>query len=1099
MQRRFLALLGSLFLLAASATAQVTGGAVNGTVTDTNGAAVPNATVSLKSKNTGQAFTTQTADTGAYNFPNVAVGEYDFTIEGQGFAPVKQTVKVALNQAATVDATLQTGPLNANVEVTGTSEADVQTDTSQLGRSFETRQVLDLPIFGNQNSLAALAPNVVERSSGVLGSGGSVGGTRPRGNTFNVDGVDNNDASVTGPVTGVIQDAIQEFSLLTNNYNAEFGTGAGGQFNTITKSGTNGLHGSGFYYGQSEKFNALSTATQTQLQSGTIDAKPRFRDNRYGFTVGGPVVKNKLFFFGAYERQKQTTAAGAASYIAPTAAGLTQVAALPGVSSFVIDLLRNNVVLAPAANQTVSVLGVNVPFGNVSIPQPAGFTNQLAQINIDHNPNASNQFRYRFSYQRTRAEQSGGQFVGSAPKFNNLLAFDSKLFSATWVRTLSSSLVNDLRLAFRRRQQTFPLKDPAFTTFPNIFDNSTGIELGPNSNLPQGTPVDNNYQLFDTLNYLRGPHTFKFGAEFRQLIFTSLFLPRGRGDYVYASFDELVTDTAPSFVNLHGVGEAGFVGNQRTVYFFGQDDWKVRPDLTLNLGMRYEYAGLPRSAASQSLNSISDVPGVITFGRPTVDKNNFAPRVGLAYAPKTENALGRFIFGDGQSGALRANFAITYYPNFQNLSLLNLPPQIQVELNLPVAQAVFGTSATNFLRNGGLPARLPPATTQATARRTTSSRIADQISPYSLSWTLSYQRELAANLGLEVRYLGTRGKHLPIQVRRNAGVVPTNLGLPTFFAQPTAAQLSGLTRTLGDINAQRRTALGAFGFLGSVTEFAPVGNSQYDALSASLTRRFAQRLGFTAAYTFSKTIDDSTNELNSSALNPRRAQDTFNLRAERGLSALDIPHRLAVSFNYDVPTLFSDNRAARHILGGWQVNGIFQAQSGQPFTPISGIDSNRNGDGAGDRTIVNPNGVYGTGSTVNAINVSGAIVALGAASTVAYVAVNPNAQYIQTGFGAIATAGRNTLRSNGFNLTNIVLVKNISFGERYRLQFGAEVFDLFNQRPHTLGTALAPSGQQAGLQQNLTFAIVQNGTLFNNYNLGDFSGRELTLRAKFIF
>ena len=1099
MQRSIITLLGTLVLLAAAVTAQVTGGSVNGNVVDANGAALPNATVTLTSKTTGQTLTTQTTGSGAYKFPNVAVGEYDINIEANGFANAKQVVNVTLNQTATVDAALQAGGVAANVEVTAGSEAVVQTDNSQLGSSYGRRQVLDLPIFGNQNSLATLAPNVVQRSAGVRGVGGAVGGTRPRGNTFNVDGVDNNDASITGPVTAVIQDAIQEFSLLTNNYGAEFGTGAGGQFNTITKTGTNEFHGSGFYYGQSEKFNALSTQTENQIQAGTLTEKPRYRDNRYGATFGGPAVKNKLFFFGAVERQKQNTAAGAATYIAPTSAGLTQIAALPGASSFSVGLLRDHVTLASTSDQVFNVLGTNIPFGTVSIPQPAGFTNNLAQINIDHTPNSKDQFRYRFSFQRNRAEQSGGQFVGSNPKFNNLFSFDSKLFSATWVRTINSAMVNDLRVAFRRRQQNFPLKDPAFNIFPNIFDNSTGIELGPNSNLPQGTPVDNNYQVFDTLNYLRGAHNFKFGGEFRQLIFTSLFLPRARGDYVFANFNEFITDSAPSLVNLRGVGEAGFVGNQRSIYFFVQDDWKARPDLTLNLGMRYEYVGIPRASELQARNAVSDVPGVIGFGVPPVDKNNFAPRIGFAYAPNAKSRLGRFLFGEGQRGSLRANFATTYYPNFQNLTLLNLPPQVQTELNLPIAQAVFGTGTTNFLRNGGLPGRLPPANTAALARQATGSRIADLISPYSLAWTLSYQRELAANLGLEVRYLSTRSRHLPIQIRRNAGVVPANLGLPTFFSTPTAAQLAGLTTTLGNINTQRRTALGAFGFLGAVTEFAPVGNSQYDSGAVSLTRRFSNRLGFTAAYTFSKGIDDSSNELNSSALNPRRPQDAFNLKNERGLSALDIPHRLAVSFNYDIPTPFAENQFSRQILGGWQFNGIFEAQSGQPGTPISGTDSNRNGDAAGDRTIINLNGVTGTGSAVQAINAAGAPVALGSATTVAYLVVNPNAQYIQAGPGAIANAGRNTLRTNGYNLTNIVLNKNIYFTERLRLALGVEVFDLFNNRPHTIGTALSPSAQQAGLQQNATFISVGNGALFNNYNLGDYSGRELTFRAKFIF
>jgi hypothetical protein len=239
-----------------------------------------------------------------------------------------------------------------------------------------------------------------------------------------------------------------------------------------------------------------------------------------------------------------------------------------------------------------------------------------------------------------------------------------------------------------------------------------------------------------------------------------------------------------------------------------------------------------------------------------------------------------------------------------------------------------------------------------------------------------------------------------------------------------------------------------------VTEFPPVGNSQYDSGAVSLTRRFSHRLGFTAAYTFSKAIDDSTNELNSSALNPRRPQDAFNLRNKRGLSALDIPHRLAVSFNYDIPTLFAENRFARQILGGCQFNGIFEAQSGQPATPLSGADSNRNGDAAGDRTIINLGGITGTGSAARAINSAGAFVALGSAATVAYVAVNPNAQYIQAGPGAIANAGRNTLLTNGYNLTNIVLNKNITFTEGLRLQLGLEVFDLFNGRAQTVGAAI---------------------------------------------
>ncbi|MGH9942558.1 MAG: TonB-dependent receptor domain-containing protein, partial [Pyrinomonadaceae bacterium] len=649
------------------------------------------------------------------------------------------------------------------------------------------------------------------------------------------------------------------------------------------------------------------------------------------------------------------------------------------------------------------------------------------------------------------------------------------------------------------------LKSAEFDDFPNVFDLSTGIDIGPSSNLPQGVPVDNFYQLFDTLNYTRGAHTFKFGGEVQRLILRDRFLPRARGDYIYANFDELIRDAAPTFRNLRGAGSASFVGNQWAYAAFAQDDWKVTPNLTLNLGLRYEYQTLPRDAALQALNSIADVPGVIEFGVPKTDKNNFAPRVGFAYSPDLESGLGRFFFGTRGQSSLRANFALSYYYNFQNLTVLSQAPQVQAELNL-------GSSgidpARPFLENGGLPSTLPPANTPATARRITQSRIPDQTNPYSLAWTLSYQRELTPTMAVEFRYLGTRGRRLPIQVQLNAGIAPANLNLPTFFSQPAGEQLAGLTTTLGSLLAQRRRRLASFGFSGNVTEFSPVGNSQYDAGSVSLTRRFSRGLAFTSAYTFSKTLDDSTNELNSSAVNARRAQDTFNLRDERGLSALDIPHRFAASLVYDV-SFFNrnENSFLKAVLGGFQVSGIFSAQSGQPFTPISGIDSNLNSDAAGDRTIFNPSGVPGTGSSVRAIDANGATVSLGSAATVAYVVNNPNAQYIQAGNGARANAGRNTLRSNGFNRADAVLLKNINlFGERYQLQLGAEIYDLFNQRPNILGLGNAPNlnstgglGGTGGLSGNPTFASVGSDLQFNDYSLGNFTGRTVQLRAKFIF
>jgi hypothetical protein len=307
--------------------------------------------------------------------------------------------------------------------------------------------------------------------------------------------------------------------------------------------------------------------------------------------------------------------------------------------------------------------------------------------------------------------------------------------------------------------------------------------------------------------------------------------------------------------------------------------------------------------------------------------------------------------------------------------------------------------------------------------------------------------------------------------------------------------------------------LAQYGFVGVISAFPAIGESNYDGISGSLSRRLSKNIGFTAAYTFSKAEDNSTNELNTSALNPRRPQDAGNYFSSAGLSVdtefgpsvLDVPHRFVSSFNVDIPFFNnSENAFLRAVLGGFQLNGIFQIQSGQPITVRSGRDSNRNGDAAGDRAIFNPNGDPRTSSAIMGLTlVNGVVtpVAVGAAPNVnvrAYVATNPNAGFISTGFFARELAGqgagtsiRNGFRTNGFSNTDLVVLKNTRFGSdgRFNFQIGAEIFDLFNQREQTI----VGVGAQTG-----AFGIAGNAN-FNNYNIGTFPGREVRMRAKFIF
>ncbi len=1079
----FLYLFLFLFLVAPDALAQATGGRASGTITDATKAAIPNATITLTNDATGQTLTTITTAAGAFNFPNLPVGTYTVKVAADGFKATKGELLIALNQESAMALTLDPGNVTDQVDITAAADAQIQTDTSQLASSYNARQSLELPIFGNPYTLALLSPNVVATSTGVVGAGGTIGGVRPRGNSFNIDGVNNDDPSVTGPSTKLILDAIQEFTLINNNFNAEFGSTAGGQFNTITMSGTNTPHGSLFSYMQNESLNARSSAA----------TRPYFRDHRFGGTIGFPVIKDKLFFFGAYQYERIKQSAVTSTYLAPTQAGMQQIATLNGASPFVVNALQENLALAPVASTTRTVLGTpDIPFGNVSLSVPAGAREHLMQANIDHLPNDKNQFRYRFSFERRRAEQPGG---GNA-KFNNLQAYDSRLFSATWVRVFSPTIVNDARIAYRRIGENYPLKDTGVSNVPNLVVTDLNLNLGPNTVLPQGAPANSSYQLADSLSWLRGRHTFKFGGELRRQIFTQRFLQFARGYYDYASFDQLLLDQSPNpNSSFRSTGSDGFTGNQFKYAAFAQDDWKVKPHLTFNLGVRYEYSTLPRDLAVQERNAIASVPGVIEFRKPRTDKNNWAPRVGFAYSPEANSRIGKWLTGTRGQSALRGNFGISYYENFYNLVLTSLPPQFQQLLNPGLANSVFGLDPLRpFLQTGGIPNQLMPLTDAASARSLTNAFIPDQVSPTSLSWALSYQRELAPKTVLEVRYLGTRGRNLPVQTRLNApAVVDSAMVIPTFLTTPDVSQLAGLP-TLGDVRATpgvNARPLAANGFSTNLTSYQFAGASQYDAASVSLTRQFTQGLSFNMAYTWSTTIDDSTVELNSSAINPRRPQDFFNLRAERARSALDTPHRFASSFSYDLSYFEGrDNKVVQYALGGWQLHGIFQAQSGQPITVLSGVDTNFNRDNAGDRTIFNPAGFVGSSVGVTPINAAGLPVAMGNNATVAYVSNNPNAQYIVAGLGARATAGRNTLRTNGFSRTDMNLTKLFRFGEGgQHFRIGAEFVDLFNQQPRTV----------AGIGA-LTAAFATAGnTFFNNYNLGNYTGRQIQLRAKLVF
>ncbi|MFN7930169.1 MAG: carboxypeptidase regulatory-like domain-containing protein [Blastocatellia bacterium] len=914
-----------------------------------------------------------------------------------------------------------------------------------------------------------------------------------------MDGIDNNDKSLTGRKWYISPEVVTEFSLLANQYSAEFARSTGGQFITVTKSGSNDFHGTAYSFFQNRHLNALDTLQKTSgitrcTTLGNDLCLPRSDTGRFGGNVGGPLIlprfgtggpsvwngKNRLFFFVSCERLQNGNAAGAGAIDAPTATGMAALDRIPGLSTTNLAIFKQYVPTAPAqrGKDVITVNGVNIPVGNVNIPSPNYFYQNNLVTNFDFTQSEKTQHRVRYIKNQLRLIDT----AATLPVFYLLKPDDAHLFAYTLTHTFSSKVNYEMRVGYRRRYTVTPAGDfkyPGLDQFPNIGLGELGINIGPDGNAPQFT-IENNYQLVNNLSYLVGNHSMKFGGDLRKVISPQSFVQRQRGDYLYNNVETFLRDLSPEFAE-RSVGTSAYYGDQKLAFLFAQDDWRVRPNLTLNLGVNYSWQQLPYGARQQKVNALASVPGVITFGEPQAQKKNFGPRIGLAYSPNHTGGLRGLLFGSNGQSSIRAGFSLAYDVIFDNLYILTLPPQSNQTVNADPGLA-------NFLKNGGIPPTpVAVGSNPALARAATAAYIPDQQVPYAISYTLSYQRQFHQNWSAELRYLGTRGVHLPTQNRLNVQNRITDTSfLPTYFTAPTQAQIDALPLTLATVQARSRfvPSFEAAGFnANNVITFLPNGNSTYHGFSSQLNRRFSQGLMLSAAYTWSHMIDDTTAEVFSTVLSPRRVQDFRNLRAERANSALDHRHRFSLSGVYDLPFFTkSSNRFVRTTLGGFSFAGTLSLESGEFATVRSGIDSNLNGDNAGDRTILNPNGAKGTGSTVTALLKSCPTpCSLTAAQrTVGYVASDPNAQYIQAGLGARATAGRNTLLLPGIQNLDFSAFKNFQMTETVKLQVRADFFNLLNTPKFVPGSVngVEPTAQVSDAATSLV-TIGLNRALFN--------------------
>jgi hypothetical protein len=590
--------------------------------------------------------------------------------------------------------------------------------------------------------------------------------------------------------------------------------------------------------------------------------------------------------------------------------------------------------------------------------------------------------------------------------------------------------------------------------------------------------------LTDNVSVIHGNHTFKFGTDDWRMISPQSFTQRSRGDYEWNFLSDYLFDYVPDSVAQRSLGNVTYYGNRWFLSAYANDSWKIRPNFTVNLGIRYEFNSVPYSETLQNVNAASSVPGLIDFRTPKANADCcFMPRVGIAYSPGTSGRT-----------SIRAGFGINYDVLIDNFGLLTLPPQFTTTVD------VTGQEGTGFLQNGGIPPNTPgPGLSVADARAGTGGYVPDQTRPRSLQWNFGIQHVFHNDYTFESRYLGTRGQHLPMQVQLNRqAVVNGSNALPLYYTAPSQGTLDALGNSLEGLNATFNNggavipAYANAGFTGIVTAYMPWGDSVYHGWQNQLTRRFRNGLSLTGSYTWSHNIDNSTAEVFSTVLTPRRPQDFQNTRADRSDSALDHRHRVTFGLVYDTSFFAHSNWFLKNIVGNWVFAPMYTYQTGTWVTVQSGIDSNLNGDSWPDRAFVNPSGTEQTGSGATALKNS-------AGQTVAYLATNPNARYVLAPKGTLPTGGRNTERLKPINDVDMTFGKNFNVTERMKLQFAGRFFNILNHPQYVGGYVgdVTPLGFTSTAVRN--FLIPSTSFFMDPSHVFSSNPRTLQISAKLIF
>ncbi len=1079
--RKGLAVLAGVALAGAASVclAQATNGDLTGTVKDPSGAVIPKAQIVVTNEETGVSATVQSGSGGDYHVSNLPPGKYDIVVNATGFrAYTLRGVSVELNRTATNDITLGLGT-STTVEVSAEAGAVLDTTTTNLTTSFSSTELSELPTasIGGANSngpqsgvlnLSLLSPGVASSGGLGIGTGPSIGGQRPRNNNFEIEGVDNNNKAVTGPLVYLPNDAVGSFTLITNQFSPDFGHSAGGQFNTTVVSGTNQFHGKVYEYFQNRNLNAASG-----IAGGKIP-NPKYDNNRYGGQVGGPIVRDKLFFFANYERQ--TLGQNASSYVCvPTAAGIAALNTLAASYGFSTVNLQQFTKYTPLPNyvggaqvtgandnacfnsttgpQVLTVTNggsgkTNIPLGNYLINAGAPLKFEVLTTSVDYSITNKDSLRLRYIHDwESQTDDGANSGETILPFFFTQQPFKWHLFALSEYHIFTPNLTNEFRVGFNRYANTLTAGNfsyPGLDQFPYLqfINDMDSFTLGTDGNAPQFT-IQNLYQVTDNVSYIKGKHAFKIGFDGRKYISPQGFTQRARGDYEYTTLDVFLHDLAPDSFGERSAGSQTYYGDQTALYAYGNDTWRVSPTVTLNMGLRYEFTSVPVGERAQQLNIAASVPGLVNFNAPQPTYTALAPRFGINWSPDEKTSV-------------RAGFGVAYDVLFDNLGTLSFPPQYSVTEDVGNAGYPAALSP-NFLKNGGLPAasgaaiKVFPSTPAGLAdqRAATSAYLPNQVLPYAETYTLTVQRTFGTNYTAEVGYIGTRGIHLPTQDQINIQpkVTPSNQLFTT--AGSAVLEPAGSSATnLAAITALSNIAPAwlANGFTAKITSYQPFSQSNYNAFVANLTRRYQKGLQMNLSYTYSKTMDDATDEVFATVLTPRRPQNSQCIACDYSRSALDRTHRISLEALYDVQAYkHSDSFVMRNLVGNWLIAPIYTYESPEYATVLSGVNANLNGDSTAiGRTIINKNGVPGTGSKVTPV--------MSGANIIGYTAVDPSAYYIQAGQGTLPNSARNTLPIRPIDNFDLSLFKRLTVRERYSLEVGLQGFNILNHPQYQPGT-----------------------------------------------